>query len=70
MIHTTDLRVNRPGVLRETRVYEAACFNKHSHIRCKLTTTSVCIHIITAVQIVVRHTAVSFLFFFIQMKKL
>ncbi|KAI0237813.1 hypothetical protein LSAT2_011596 [Lamellibrachia satsuma] len=26
----------------KTRVYETACFNKHNHIRCKETTTSVC----------------------------
>ena len=32
---------------RETRVYEAACFNKHNHVRCKLTTTSLCLHNIT-----------------------
>ena len=31
----------------ETRVYEAACFNKHNHVRCKETTTSVCPYTIT-----------------------
>ena len=45
---TTELGVNRPIVMCETRVYEAACFNKHNHVRCKETTTSVCLHTITS----------------------